>query len=255
MIKIYSSSQKGAALFAVLVIVIVVTMLGLTAMRMSMTSLALATNSQATNLLFQAADLGIKSMAENINAANVTSAMKAGGILGTMGEKALCLSTKTGVVWRGSTEYAVNGFRDGACDVSNAENFVSGRKLVVTQVNYVRKRPTGADSNTSVSNLTVEGSADSPIESDIVIVTSTSVMPTLGSASVDKINGCLNGSDAYMTAGMLSEEVLTAYDSGKTASDIADANEAVRPTITDCLTDGGAVFTSHQDVYTLKRIN
>lgn len=256
MIKIYSSSQKGAALFAVLMIVIVVTMLGLAAMRMSITSLALATNSQASNLVFQAADLGIRMISTNINEASVTSAMKSGGILGTMGEKALCLSTKSDVTWRNATEYAVKGFRDGPCDVANAENFVSGRNLVVTQVNYVRKRPSGSDSNASVSNLAFEeGSSDMPIEADIVIVTSTSVMPTLGSASVAKINACLNGTDSYMTAGMLSEEVLSSHESGKTALDIADANEAIKPTITDCLTDSGAVFTSHQDVFTLRRIN
>ena len=64
--QIKNNQQQGMALIAVLIIVIVVTLLGVTAMRMSMTSLALATNSQASNLLFQAADLGLRSLPTNI---------------------------------------------------------------------------------------------------------------------------------------------------------------------------------------------
>ena len=51
--------QQGAALIAVLLILVVVTLLGISAMRMGLTGLTVATNSQISSLLFQAADKGI----------------------------------------------------------------------------------------------------------------------------------------------------------------------------------------------------
>jgi Tfp pilus assembly protein PilX len=50
--------QQGAALIAVLIVLLIVTVLGITAMRMGLSSLALANNSQMSQLLFQTADMG-----------------------------------------------------------------------------------------------------------------------------------------------------------------------------------------------------
>lgn len=234
--------QEGMALLAVLVIVIVVTLLGVTAMRMSITSLALATNSQVSNLLFQASDLGIRSFANNIT--NVAAAMDGAGILNPLGsgsnERALCVSTD-GATW-GSGIYSVNGFRNGSCVVGNANNFVSARNLVVTQLNYIRMDKGGGQVNNGETDLT----KTEILDETQYIVTSTSVMPGLGSADVDTINDCLDGTHSTMTAGMVSEDTVAAFQKGQLSSDVTGAATV---TITDCLTDIGAVFTSHQQVF------
>ena len=233
--------QTGSALISVLVIIIVVTILGVTAMRMGLTGLAIATNSQAGNLLFQTADLGLQRLQLGVNggnvSANVATAMQAGGILGTTGDKALCMSTR-GAVW-GSGATAVNGFVDGACDANNAEQYVSGRNLAMAQVNYVRQPQSSYSSNSSMINLSATlGSSAAPIEPDVVTVTSTAIMPTLGSANISAINGCL---------------ARPSDDSGKLKGTdaVQKAAAAAVETITDCLTDSGAIFTSHQDMYLL----
>ncbi len=59
--------QQGAALIAVLVILVVITLLGVTAMRMGITSLALATNSQVVQVLFQSADIGTNQLFNTVN--------------------------------------------------------------------------------------------------------------------------------------------------------------------------------------------
>jgi len=242
--QIKNNQQQGMALIAVLIIVIVVTLLGVTAMRMSMTSLALATNSQASNLLFQAADLGLRSLPTNIT--NISAALEGNGILytntGGATEKALCVSTD-GATW-GTGSAQVAGFRDGPCVVGNSNNFMSTRNLVVTQVNTIKVNVDGGDTNNSGQDISQQ-----LIETQRFIVTSTSVMPSLGSATVEKINGCLNGTDTYMTQGMRSEETVEIAQKGKTKSDIDSSNPAAIPSITDCLTDSGAVFVTHQQIY------
>lgn len=233
--------QGGAALIAVLVIVIVITILGISAMRMGITGLTLATNSQAGNLLFQTADLGLQRLQLGVNGGDVLGsaeiAMDAGGILGTTGEKTLCVSTR-GAVW-GSGASAVSGFVDGACNVNNAEEYVSGRNLVMAQVSYVRSPQSSFSSNSSMVNLSASlGTSTAPVEPDVVRVTSTAVMPTLGSADLSVINGCLG---------------KPSDDSGKMKGTdaVEKAAAAAVETITDCLTDSGAIFTSHEDVYLL----
>ena len=73
--------QRGAALIAVLIILVVITLLGVTAMRMGLTSLTLATNSQVSQLLFQSADMGTASLMKLVQQDTAT-AMKVGGVIG-----------------------------------------------------------------------------------------------------------------------------------------------------------------------------
>ena len=73
--------QRGAALITVLIILIIVTLLGVTAMRMGMSSLALATSSQVSQILFESADVGTEYLNRAILADGVT-AMNTGGLIG-----------------------------------------------------------------------------------------------------------------------------------------------------------------------------
>lgn len=49
-----------------------------------------------------------------------------------------------------------------------------------------------------------------------------------------------------MTNGMVSEDTTAAFQKGKLSGDVTGADTV---TITDCLTDAGVVFTSHQQVF------
>ena len=63
------NKQRGATLVTVMIIMVMITLLGLTAMRMGMSSLTLATNSQVSNLLFQASDVGMVEFANTVESA------------------------------------------------------------------------------------------------------------------------------------------------------------------------------------------
>lgn len=240
-IKNSKKQQKGAALIAVLIIVIIVTMLGVAAMRMGLTGLTLATNSQAGNLLFQAADLGMNTMQRAVNngiaTADITNAMDASGVIGKSGENTYCVSTQVGATW-GTGASQVSGLSEGACVAGTSTQYISGRNLALTQVNYIRRPQAAFGTNVATSNLSASlGSAGQPVQQDLIIVSSTAVMPTLGSADLGTINGCLNGSSTYYTVN----------DGTGIISD--DEDNPNRQTITDCLTDVGAVFTTHQDQF------
>lgn len=236
-----SNKQQGAALIAVLIIVIVVTMLGVAAMRMGLTGLTLATNSQAANLLFQSADLGMTTFQRAINngvtTTDITNAMDVNGVIGKSGENAYCLSTQVGATW-GTGAFQVSGLSEGACVAGTTSQYISGRNLALTQVNYIRRPQASFGTNSGASNLAASmGSAGQPVQQDLVIVSSTAVMPTLGSADLETINDCLSGTGPYYTVD----------DGTNFISD--DEDNPNRQTITDCLTDVGAVFTTHQDQF------
>ena len=221
------NKQHGAALIAVLLILVVVTLLGISAMRMGLTGLTVATNSQLSSLLFQAADKGMTDFQNAIrnngtSGASVAAAMKSDGLISALKGRdvAYCLTP---------TASASLGLTAGACDTGASASFLNARQITMTQVNYQRRRKSEYDASAGMDS----GTGNTPIPTDILIVPSTSVMPTLGSASLSTVNGCLRGTDAYMTSGLLSDDAL-------------DASE---PTITDCLTDKGAVFTTHQDEF------
>ena len=122
------SRQKGVTLITVMIILVVITLLGISAMRMSMSSLALATNSQVTNLLFQSADVGLVQVANEIKA-KAGTADGAGGVLVDVissegAEIYYCVTPKD----------AANTLTKGKCDVTNTAHFMSGRDAVATQV-------------------------------------------------------------------------------------------------------------------------
>lgn len=208
--------QQGAALIAVLVILVVITLLGVTAMRMGVTSLALATNSQVVQVLFQSADLGTNQLVNTVNQTG-TAALNTTGILaGSKG--ALCVTPVATATFTNLTS--------GACDANSAASYLNKSKVAFTQVNYEKKLLTGWESNASQSDISNSGQSDSPLgQTQKLLLSSTAVVPSFGSANTDNINGCL------------------AID------DIDDSNDVTIETITDCLTNVGAVFTTHESEY------
>lgn len=215
--------QQGAALISVLIILVVITLLGIAAMRMSISSLSLATNSQVSQLLFQSADFGTIKMV-NIIADNPTQALNTSGMLGdTSGaEMTFCLYPNVAATYSSS-------FKSGVCDL-NGNDYVSNRNLTATVVTVSRSDVKAFDTNNDASNLVQEGSGDAPLKEEILKVHSTAVMPSFGSASVDDIKGCLT----------------------KLSDDEKDS-ATNQYTKTDCLTDKGAVFTTHVSEYKIIR--
>lgn len=208
--------QQGAALIAVLIILLVITVMGVTAMRMGLTGLALATNSQVGYLLFQAADKGLTDLEKAVNL-NTGAAIRIGGIVGS--------PTNTYCVTPTTATEVVSGLTAGACNAESDNSFLSARKISMVQVNYTKGAFADFDSNSTTVSMTTLGGGGK-LSPDKMTVTSTSVMIGMSSASTTTLNGCF---------------VLPGDDS-KDASIV---------TITDCLTDSGAIFTTHQNDYSL----
>lgn len=208
--------QDGAAILVVMLILLVITVLGITAVRMGMTSLTIATNSQVSALLFQAADTGLASFEGNITA-NPAKAANADGVIG--GAAAVAGT---------DTKYCVtkdNLFRAGGCAAGVDADFNSARKVVLNQVAVmVPANEDGSPQQPLLIGTDPERSGG--LVGYKVNIYSTSVLPVIGAASETEINGCL----------------------GLPNSD-PDDNPAAVTTVTDCLTDAGAVFTTMVQEY------
>lgn len=214
-----SNPQRGAALTAVLIILVIITLLGVTAMRMGITSLALATNSQVVQVLFQSADTGtteaLKTFNQNTSAALDTTGLFA-GMAGTR-----CVTPVAGADF--------TNFSEGNCDANDANSYLSQRRVTLTQMNYSVTPESDLEGTNTQKNLAdQEGSSDPIIQTSILKLYSTAVIPSFGSASTGDINGCL---------GQVPD----------------DADDSTVVTITDCLTNAGSVFTTHASEYKIKR--
>ena len=210
------TQQEGVTLITVMIILIVVTLLGLSAMRMSLSSLTMATNSQVTNLLFQSADVGLVQFANEVNK-TPGKADTAGGILleaiATPGKEfSYCVTPKTGVA---------KVFTEKACDVKDNNKYISARNAVATQVSVKIVNNDGIvlGSDTSLAAALV------PIKMSIY---STAVLPSFGSADKDKINTCL---------GKINDDSTDKPAVGAVAAVDTES-------VTDCLSDNGAVFNT-----------
>jgi len=211
--------QQGAALIAVLVILVVITLLGVTAMRMGITSLALATNSQVVQVLFQSADIGTNQLFNTVNATGATALDTTGVLAGKTGR--LCVTPVNGATFTNLTT--------GTCNANNASSYLNASQVVLTQVNYQRNEVNNAQVNDSESDISVLGQSENVLGGvEILKVFSTAVVPSFGSASTTTINSCLNNVPD-------------------------DTENTATVTITDCLTNAGAIFTTHESEYKINR--
>lgn len=175
-------AQEGVALIITLLILVVVTSVGVVAMRAGLLQVAMATNSQVNILLFQAADAGVGAL-ERVVTDNPNQASAATGVLGLAksaggGEIPLCL-TKTGMTAITSTD----GTRCSGSD------YISGRGAV--RVQMALRAIT--DSSGSLVKAPLVGTEAGLIPDDggSYQLYSTSVLPVYGSASDDDVQDCL----------------------------------------------------------------
>jgi len=216
--------QRGAALITVLVILIIVTLMGVTAVRMGMSSLALATSSQVSQILFESADVGTEYLRGAV-LADAVAAMSSGGVIGiTSGaDTPLCVTPVVGSTFANLTQ--------GACNANNKPaHYLSKRGVALTQVTYRRLTVTEGDSNNAEDDISQGGGTAATGSAERLKVYSTAVVPSFGSADIAAINGCL-----------------------QLPSDDDEPDTLNVTTVTDCLTDAGAVFTTHASEYLITR--
>lgn len=208
--------QRGMTLIVVLLMLVVLTLLGITGMRMGLSSLTVATNSQVSNLLYQSADAGLFSL-ERIVGQDIMAATAPGGVLAAISvegqEDIFCMSTRQANVTLNS----------GACSTGDAADYMSGRKAVMAQVHVKNK---------GVTNTPVKGSDVGLSLNYAFAVTSTAVLPAFGSATNSTINDCMTrvGDDTVKV------------------NNVEGTDPAVI-TVAECLAAAGAVATTLADDY------
>jgi len=223
--------QKGMTLIVVLLVLIVMTLLGISAMRMGLSSLSVATNSQVGNLLYGSADAGLYHL-ERTAMLNVAVALQPGGVLATNAEEVFCLKPKGG---------AAVALVSGRCDSTASADFMSGRNAALTQVHVLNKGSTDEFSQ----NATMLIGSDSSIrqaQKIEVTVASTSVLPGFGSATTATINGCLanTGDDSLRTGA---------------AGSTYEVSDPAVTTVSECLSASGGVYSTLLEDYEITNEN
>jgi len=203
-----SRAQRGAAIVVVMLVLLVITVLGMTAVRMGLTSLTIATNSQVSALLFQSADTGLN-VFERAVVANLSEAAKPTGLIGPAlnnpGTEVIYCVTKA------------NQLRLGNCDAANSADYTSARDVSINQLAV--EVPAAADGSPMRSIVLGSDPDRAGIPTYKVVVHSTSVVPVFGAADSDEVTDCLDNVND-------------------------DTDTPAEESVTDCLTDDGAVFTT-----------
>lgn len=203
------NKQRGSTLIIVLFVLLIVTVFGTFAIRQSLTSLNIATNSQAQQLLMQSSDAVLYRLGATGYAAtsgNPTSLM--GYALQNQGKEVVfCFRSQTNpnaafsvantslLDWNeNNTDVAING-PSGFCSLTTANDYASSRKAQLTQV---------AITVNPASNLVVPPLQFVNVGSDLeslgkldteqtkkIRVYVTSILPNLSTASSADITACL----------------------------------------------------------------
>jgi hypothetical protein len=259
-IPTYSFYQRGATLIVVLGILLVVTILGTLAIRQSITSLNIATNSQAQSLVLQNSD----STLYNIQDTNQLDAYAAGsGFIGyfkspenRVKEAVFCyrgsasqffdINTFSVISWQSGTAPKNNELgTDGYCNPSatgSTGDFATGRDAVLTQVS-VRL----TQSTQQAFDCVVPGTAQDPNVKlppcDIYLFYAVSLIPGLAPKEVTRaqIFHCLSD---RMSKPNIPEGVIPAADTF-----IIDPKADAADTVTDCLTRLNVPFSTQVGEY------
>lgn len=202
----FPQSQRGVALIVTLVILLVVTFMGLVAMRGGMLQVAMSTNSQVNALLFQNADAGTNAVFNAISPDPTTNPTNPiNQVRDNPGKELVgCLKSST-LTFGASVTSPVT------CNPS--QDFVSGRGAVAVQVSLMVPMNASGGAQTVINYGTDAGVLPGG-NNLLVSAYATSVLPAFGSATPATITTCL----------------------GKPQED------SVNPTVTDCLAAQNASF-------------
>lgn len=213
-----SQSQTGATLIVVLLFLMLIILVGVIAVRSSMTSLRLATSDQIDTLLLTASDNTNKNIENIINEAKYKDeSAKLLGPLGFFGyfmsvgatsnrgdQVIFCYRPREDYFFNMSEATVMNSSRKsrliggadatgGFCQVDSADDFVNARQNVMTQVSVTRPNtvsvPISPFEHVPLGKtITTE---DSTSTSPSFRIHSTSFLPALSNASTDDITECL----------------------------------------------------------------
>jgi len=206
-------NQEGATLIVVLILLVIITIIGTLAVKSSLTALNIATNSQAQQLLVQNSDSAIFNVE---NPAFLTRNTAYDGLFGQIKSDAnkgkelvFCykgaesdfydFNQASFMQWVSGTSPLNSELGlDGYCKIGGTSNFfTSGRRAVMTQVAV--KVNTSSDSQSvgldqAFEHMQLGTDVDSAKidKSEKILVTATSIVPTLSSASDTDINACFS---------------------------------------------------------------
>ena len=233
--------QQGSTLIVVLILLLAITIIGTLAIRQSMVSLNIATNSQAQQLMMQNSDAATFNIEDS---SNLVRSLARDGMFGFIRgpenkgkELVFCIRgavtdnfsgsrIASSVYWVGNsimnTELGVNGF----CKVERGD-FISGRQAVMTQVS-IRAADASRDWEHMMEGDDKESSKSTGIQK--VAITATSILPNLGNASLKQVSGCLSNYTSFV--------------------DPLVKNE----TVTDCLSQLNVPYSTQDMEYSLRSL-
>lgn len=240
------NTEKGSVLIVVLVMLVLLTIVGTWAIRSSLTSLNISTNSQAQSLLVQNSDSVFFTLETQTNDALKFANMRIGDgmlayvmrpenknkelvfcIRGTVTDNFAGSRYGSIVYWNGSKISNSDMGKNGFCKTGRLLDFLSKRAAVMTQVS-VRAAPNDKDWEHMLSGDDKETSKRQDVQK--VIITATSLLPNLSSSLESKINSCLMDQTSFV------DTTLTT------------ANK----TVTDCLAENNVPYSTQQMEYTLR---
>ena len=257
------SQQRGATLIVVLIMLLVITIVGVFAIRVAMTSLNIATNSQIGQLLLQTADTPTNQLLNRSSYKNLTSVTSVVGKaisdqadpLKHGREYVFCYKPTDALQMNSILDMTVlippaatanddtkatidstESNRSGFCDLEN--DFGSAREAVVTQVaiKYISEADPDVTPGASLERGT-DASKDSNVQQGKVDgrirVTATAILPNYASADLATVQQQCIGSAS--TVGYI--------------NDNTDVGLRTKKTMADCLTEYGIpVNTQIQEI-------
>lgn len=187
--RTYPHRQRGVVLIVTLVILVIITFVGLIAMRTGMLQVAMSTNSQVSAVLFQNADAGTGSVETSLNM-NPTFANSAIGPITLAKENPG--KEVVGCLKKGSAglQMATAIAAPVRCDPTQVNDFVSGREVVLVQVALASPLD-GTGKSQVVQSYGTDDSVLPGGPGALLAAYATSVMPNYGSATAAKITDCL----------------------------------------------------------------
>ncbi|ERQ00135.1 hypothetical protein Q674_03195 [Acinetobacter sp. COS3] len=247
-------TQRGATLIVVLILLLIMTVVGTLAIRGSLTTLNIATNSQAQQLMLQNSDSAIFH-SEDPNRIIWNTSLS--GLFGWINldvnkgkELVFCYrgteasffdsSKASAIQWvSGNAPDNTEKGLDGFCQLDDTENFfTSARKAVMTQV--MVKTDISADTLAGIENPFEHMQKGTDVDkakvmqSSKIIVMTTSIVPAMSSASDADINACFK---THMNIVVIPNGVTP--DTGKDKS------------VAQCLQTLGVPVTTQVTEYTL----
>lgn len=233
--------HQGNTLIVVLILLLIITILGTIAVRQSLFGLKVATNSQAQALLLQNSDAYFLKLEAASNVQKIINASKFGPIgyaaqpsnIGT--EVSFCFTRKSEQAFNTNQVGSFNttpsatkfvGLTKGYCDPSNADNFTSGRRAVMTQVSIQVQNLSSSPLEHFIEGTDSELIAP-PIRARINVV---SILPAMASnVSAATIQDCLKSYPADAIGGSATKTSCLKTNNVPFNAQVADYNQNNAP--------------------------